>query len=435
MSALSSFAKWAGVDDDWQRPRPTNWRPDVVLVLVLAVIDALEVVIVTSVYDFDSPLWAVLPTTLAGIIPLAVRRRWPLWVTAYGGVYLFVSAMLVPEMPIFVTVQFACFFALYSGVAWARDRRLLLIIAGGVLLFMFAWIAWHFSVGAGFQRMGEITSQAPSDGILPSYAAVVLQSLLMNTAYFLGALSIGQSAWRQARARALIAQQGAQLEAQSVELRDQAVVNERLRIARELHDVVAHHVSVMGIQAAAARRVLDSNPNAAEQALRSVEESARSAVTEMRGLLGTLRSSDGDRAPQPSLADLPAAIERIGGDSLQVSHQLTSDVPGLAERVPAPVALTIHRTVTEALTNTVRHSTARRATVAIRLQGTSEPKFAEVEITDDGTPRGGTSGSGLGQEGMRERVGALGGTIELGPRAVGGYRVRARIPLRIEEAS
>lgn len=217
------------------------------------------------------------------------------------------------------------------------------------------------------------------------------------------------------------------IRAQADELRDQAVVDERLRIARELHDVVAHHVSVMGIQAGAARRLLQTRPEQASEALVNVEDSAREAVTQMRGLLGALRASDvasdEDRGPQPMLAELPELVASFA--PLQVSLDAVERAPGLLERVPLPLQLSLYRTVQEALANVVKHSTARTASVVVR-EGRG---YVEAEVLDDGRPRGGTSGTGLGLVGMRERIASHHGTSDIGPRVTGGYRVRVRFPL------
>lgn len=191
----------------------------------------------------------------------------------------------------------------------------------------------------------------------------------------------------------------------------------------------------MGIQAAGARRVLEVNPEAAADALVVIEDSSRRAVTEMRGLLGTLRADGEGREPDPHIRQLGQLVGAANSPLLAVDHTITTDVDDAVENLPAPVALALYRVAQEALTNVRKHSTAKKASVALRIDRSGEGRFAEVEITDDGRPRVGTSGTGLGPEGIRERVNALGGTVEMGPRTVGGYRVRARIPLHTPEAS
>ena len=217
-------------------------------------------------------------------------------------------------------MQVVYFFALYSGIAWARDRRAAVYAVGGVLVLMFGWFVWSYALGNAYD---SIMAQDYPDGqgLIGRFAASVSYAFLINAAYFGGALLWGRSSWRSAHQMAELQDQAGTITAQAAGLRDQAVVQERLRIARELHDVVAHHVSVMGVQADAARRVLTRDPAAAAAALASVEESSRSAVGEMRALLGTLRepatgSDPGaggpvHRAPDPGLGDLALSLIHI----------------------------------------------------------------------------------------------------------------------------
>lgn len=254
--------------------------------------------------------------------------------------------------------------------------------------------------------------------------------------------------WRSARLRTRLGEQARTISEQAESLRRRAVIDERLRIARELHDVVGHHVSVIGVQAGAARRVLAKRPEAAADALGAIEESSREAVTQMRGLLGTLRSIETEtetetgadvegasgrglkgRAPEPGLADLPALVAERTAWGVQTAYDIVESSPGAIDRLSGPVSLTLYRVAQEALANTSRHSTASSARVTVRVTEDGPLPHAEVEIVDNGRPRSGTSGTGMGQLGMRERAATHRGTAEIGPRASGGYRVRVRIPL------
>ena len=163
----------------------------------------------------------------------------------------------------------------------------------------------------------------------------------------------------------------------------------------------------------------------------------------MRELLGTLRTGEdeptgGDRAPEPRLADVPVLVEQVATPEVRVECRVIEDPPGAVAAVPSAVGLSLYRTVQEALSNVRRHSTASAATVFVRVDRRPEPGFAygyaEVEVLDDGRPRTGTSGTGLGLLGVRERLAAHGGVSEIGPRITGGYRVRVRMPLP-EDAS
>jgi signal transduction histidine kinase len=202
-----------------------------------------------------------------------------------------------------------------------------------------------------------------------------------------------------------------------------AVFEERVRIARELHDVVAHHVSMMGVQAGAARVVIDHDVLKAKHALSAIEDSSRQAVAELHRLLGFLRQAgdQDDLAPQPGLSQLPrlAASMRESDLAVEVS------VEGEARSLPPTVDVSAYRIVQEALTNTIKHSAASRADVHLRYW----PDELEVEIVDDGRPNGASSSGpgGLGLIGMRERAALHGGQLSAGPAAGGGFAVRAKL--------
>lgn len=213
-----------------------------------------------------------------------------------------------------------------------------------------------------------------------------------------------------------------------------AVLDERTRIARELHDVVAHHVSLIGVQAGAARIALDRSPDLARVALNAIEESSREAVQEMRHLLDALRplTGDGSRAPQPGLERLPALVERVRAVGYQVSLEIEGD-DRPASLLGEAVSLSAYRVVEEALTNVTRHSAASRATV--RVHTTAD--VLTVEVADPGPTRPSETavrlnelGGGRGLQGMAERVAIFGGTLETGLTCDGGFRVAATFPRR-----
>jgi signal transduction histidine kinase len=221
-----------------------------------------------------------------------------------------------------------------------------------------------------------------------------------------------------------VAEQRATIE---TERHARAVAEERLRIAQELHDVVAHSMSVIAVQAGVGAHVLDNNPTEARRALENIATTSRSTLNEMRRLLGVLRNEDGSKAehaPAPRLDDLPALIARV--EESGVAVDLTVDRPPC--ELPTGVSLSAYRIVQEALTNVLRHAGTAHASVAI----TYEPGTIGIEVSDDG--RGlaaaslGTNGSGHGIAGMHERVAVYGGSLHTGPRPGGGFIVRARIP-------
>ena len=215
----------------------------------------------------------------------------------------------------------------------------------------------------------------------------------------------------------------ARLEREREEKARVAVAEERSRISRELHDVIAHSVSVMVVQAQAAQRLLEGEQNAPRQALSSIETTGRQALTEMRRLLGILRRTDAELAlaPQPGLRYLDALIEQVREAGLPTELRVEGEVRPL----PPGVDLSAYRIVQEALTNALKHAGPARARVEIHYENDE----LELEVTDDGPGTGRGGGAGQGLVGMRERVALYGGVLESGKRDDGGYLVRARLPL------
>jgi signal transduction histidine kinase len=221
------------------------------------------------------------------------------------------------------------------------------------------------------------------------------------------------------------------LEQEREERARQAVTDERLRIARELHDVVAHAMSVVAVQAGVANHVIDSRPELARQALGTVETNTRAALVEMRRLLGVLRQADDQTAsltPAPGLADLPTLVRQLSEVGLTVDLHADDPPPG---GVPDGVDLSAYRIVQEGLTNVLRHG-GPKAEVTIGYPAGA----VEIEICDDGRPldraprpRDVREGPGQGLIGMRERVTVYGGTLTAGPRPGGGFRLVATLPL------
>ncbi|TDC36696.1 sensor histidine kinase [Micromonospora sp. 15K316] len=263
---------------------------------------------------------------------------------------------------------------------------------------------------------------APVDGLLAvSPTLLVLNNLLVGLlSYAVGrVVQARQAANRALRERARVAEERQRT------LAEQAVADERRRIARELHDVVAHHVSVMGVLATGARRVLRRDPDAADEAIGTIEETGRATLRELRRLLDVLRTDaepDADLTPQPGLAGIEALTDQVRDAGLPVTLRVDGD-PVVVEE---GVALAIYRIVQEALTNALKHAGAATAEVRIGYDGAA----VVVEVVDDGRgPAPGSPGVGHGLVGMRERVGLYGGVLQAGARSGGGFRVCARIPV------
>ncbi|MDA8045599.1 MAG: histidine kinase [Actinomycetota bacterium] len=227
-----------------------------------------------------------------------------------------------------------------------------------------------------------------------------------------------------------------------------AVAEERVRIARELHDIVAHGVSLMTIQIAAARRVAAKNPDSASESLQAAEETGRQTLSELEGMLAALRGADasigaaartgqsptgdpGGRSPLPRIADLAALVDTVR----QTGRTVRFDVLGEAPSLPASIETTVYRLVQEALTNSVRYA----GDTPIDIQVILSPAAITVFVDDEGNatvPKRHGPGTGHGLAGMRERLAAVGGSLEAGPRHPGpGWRVYATIPLVLIDAA
>ena len=431
----------------WERPPPTpqQMRRDVYGALALMAVGLLVLLMSRSIQGAPEGegAWDAYGALCLMTAPLVVRRRFPLTALMLSSGLFLVLTYAAPSAAYEITFQVAYFATLYAAVAWARDRRALWIAMGLVLLTMTLWLVIAFTMVSGI----EIAPEEDPGGPVPRFVALVVYTALLNLAYFGGAIAAGRASWRSALQRTRLTQQAERIRAQGDELARRAVVDERLRIARELHDVVAHHVSVIGVQAGAARTVLTRDPEAASDALRSIEGSSRQAVGDMRSLLGVLRSetdtgreSGEHRAPEPGLGDLADLVQVHRESGLTVDLAVVEDA-GQLDEVPGPVALSLFRTVQESLANVTRHSTAAHARVVVRTgwaavapsaaDGGPDPtdRWVEVEVVDDGQPRAGSGGSGYGLRGIGERVLLHRGESEVGPRRSGaGWRVRVRLP-------
>ncbi|MFC5145038.1 sensor histidine kinase [Streptomyces aureoversilis] len=263
----------------------------------------------------------------------------------------------------------------------------------------------------------------------------VLISLAFLTAPFVLAWVLGDSMRTRRAYWAQLEERAARLEKDREQQARMAVTAERARIARELHDVVAHNVSVMVVQADGAAYVLDASPDQAKQALETISGTGRQALAEMRRLLGVLRTEEGtteggDYVPQPDVEQIGDLVEQVRGAGLPVQYE----VEGAPRPLPSGVELTAYRIVQEALTNTRKHG-GPEAGASVRLTYFDDGLGLLVE--DDGRgaqhelyEAGGADGMGHGLIGMRERVGMVGGTLDAGPRPGGGFRISVLLPVK-----
>ena len=404
-------------------PTERDRRSDLLLALVLFVGAVLSAALssIAQIYgDEQAELWTALVYAVVVAGPLAFRRRWPGTVAvAVSLAYFTAVTVRVPEIYV---GNIAMFIALYTVGAWMNDRRRAVIVRVGIIIGMFVWLIITMYRDA----ISEADKAEVIAGAMSPYVAFMLIQILLNALYFGGAYYFGERSWAAAEQRSVLELRTAELEREREVTAAQAVALDRVRIARELHDVVAHHVSVMGVQAGAARLVLEQDPARTAQILTGIENSARDAIQELRQLLETLRTPGGettDTASTVTLDDIAALADASTEAGLPTAYTVIGD----AVEVPSLVAVNLYRIAQESLTNARRHA-GSGATADVRVRYDSDGVEVEVVNTGRGIAQ---LRPGLGQLGMRERAAASGGTLEVTPRPLGGLRVRARVPLPV----
>jgi signal transduction histidine kinase len=357
-------------------------RLDWALAAALTVLLQIEVWVTGPV---DHP-WPIALLCCFATLGLAVRRRYPEVVGIGVGLLGDVIAG-VWGPPSLISYGLAWMCCMYAFAVWARPR----------------WFAIGLvAIGAG----GLLTIAAHPDDYKSTVQFVVVSSVILLLVHRL----VGD---RERRVR--MADRERDLASR------EAVVEERARIARELHDVIAHHVSMIVLQAGAERRVLERSDSPSREVLETIERTGRSALAETRRLLGMLRSEEEDPlAPQPRLRDVPLLIGQVREAGLPVDL----DIDGDQRELPAGIELSAYRIVQEALTNALKHAGDAHASVRIRYR----PESIEIEVTDDGAGRAAAPG-GHGLVGMRERVALYGGRFTAGRGDAGGFTVRVTLPV------
>jgi signal transduction histidine kinase len=373
----------------------------------IAVVATIAAVMAVSAQPATFPSLGLLLGVALTTAPLAFRRIYPIM----GFCVILVAVITTSGYTTSITFA-AVIFAAYSAVAYSPFRRAALL---GVLVAAIIVTAAYPNTSPPVpERFGALL--------------VLLPTVAVGVAIRVWRRRAGESAERLRVAEA-------EHEAQT----RRAVALERARIASEMHDVVTHNVSVMVVQAGAARRVLDSSPGEAREALLAVEASGRTAMTELRHLLGLLAPSGEDHGdagdavltPQPGVARIPALVSRLHAAGMPV--ELSVEAPdGTPPGLPPGVDLAAFRVVQEGLTNVMKHAGQARTTVRLDYG----PRDLLITVSDDGRPAAGgqPTGSGPGPGGrgligLRERIAVYGGELDAGPRPGGGWRLVARIPL------
>ncbi len=366
------------------------------LIVLAAIVIALEGAFRDGADPPTTTRWFTVPALALIVLPLLLRRRFPfaapaaVWVIAAGCAV--VDGRLVVFSVISSVAGMVAAFLLGNLRDETQARLGLAVVVGGAAIVIY-----------------NNPKHAPGE--------LVFVPVLFAIGWLAGyALRERAAQAEQAEERALEAERRRESAARL------AVAEERARIARELHDVVAHAVSVMVLQVGAVRHNLPPELAADSDALKDVEQAGRSALTEMRRLLGAMHDGeDADLSPQPGLDSLDALVERVGRAGLPVRLQVEGD----AVQLPRAVDLSAYRIVQEGLTNSLKHANASRADVTVRYA----PDAVQLEIRDDGVGAGTTDGLGHGLVGVRERVKIYGGEMNAGTAPEGGFVLRARLPV------
>lgn len=358
---------------------------------------------VAAAPEFDERRWLALVCAAGFLLPFGFRRRWPLGSIVTAWSFCALGSLAVAS---FFYLQSPFGLTLYSAYIAGITPGLRRSLAGLAVTL----------VGLSIVNVTH-PDVVPGDYLFPGGFVVAM---------WLGARTIHN--------RTLLAAELHEAAAAAAERREvaaaRAAAEERRRIAREMHDLVGHSVSVMVVQAGGARRILEHDPDRAVEAAVRIEATGRAALSEMRRLLGLLGAADGDAAfePQPTLDAIGPLIERANAAGLRA----TLHVDGDPRSLPAGAEVAAYRVVQEALTNTLKHAGAAQADVVLRWH----PDALEIVVADRGSvpgrPHGDTAdlpSGGHGIVGMRERVKVYGGELSANPRPDGGFVVRARIPL------
>jgi signal transduction histidine kinase len=359
----------------------------------------------TMARGFTEPSSLVVITVLVACAPIAVRRRWPLAALLISAIGISVHFLVGwPEG----SLPLAVLFLTYTVAVWSPLRK--------AIVGLSAVIATIVALGL---------TGAPSLD-----TGVVLTELVLFAAAW--AIGVAVRNWRAATAAQVReADKRAEVERESAA---RLLAEERLRIAQELHDVVAHSMSVIAVQAGVGAHVVDERPEQAKSALEAISTTSRGTLNEMRRLLGVLRDDDGVRSyvPAHGLADLPSLVEDVRAAGVPATLHLE----GPADSIHPGVELSAYRVVQEALTNVIKHAgkptrvdvTVRRLPGSLTVEVVDDGRGLAARSSDVGTDGSSANGSGHGLIGMRERVELWGGELSVGPAPGGGYRVKALLP-------
>ncbi len=381
---------------DAQRP----WLLDGILAVAIFV--AAAVTAATPAPQYRPPDVTVYLLIALGAAPYAVRRRWPLPVLVLASIPVLALLALGYSSAV---IGAALFLAAYTVAAYCDP------------------LGTALGVGYAIIVMVTVAVVAPT--------AMGIAALVTNAALFMGAFALGRSAHVRRENVVLLQERATLAEQARAEEARHAVADERLRIAQELHDVLGHSLGVIALQAGVGAHVIDVDPAEAKASLEAISQTSRSSLAEVRRILGALRTDSGVTGYHPPLG--LDALDALAVELTEAGLPVTVQVRGTYQDVPPALGLTAYRVVQEALTNVLRHAgPSARADVSVRY----DDRKVTIQVDDDGHPAPAPRASprtGHGQLGMRERVSVWGGTLQVGPRPEGGYRVIATLPYEPQE--
>src|SRR5690625_2381650 len=411
-------------DEQFIRRLPENWlRTDTILAIVVAFVSvlSLQALRLTDIID-DVGVNIVVAHAFSLLISslLVLYRRFPVIIaTVYTTLIVLVSLQASVE---FYSVLFVGFMTIYAMGAWVSNRRLafwarllnVLVQYGGSLVVI--------ALSSDEALVGAETAEEVDPG---EVLYVVGTTLVISIGYYAAAWYFGTRAWNRAKERWKLQKAHDELAAANEKIAQAAVQEERLHIARELHDVIAHHVTVMGVHASAARRLVEAgrDTTAVVEQLEHIESASAQAVQELQTMVYTLRDQDGSTEPLPDLSQLSELVRQAE------SPQQTVNLEIVGERVTVSgaVELTLYRVAQEALSNVRKHAGNDVDVLGKRKDGATG---LTLSVVDDGKAYEPLChGTGTGIQGMQERVHAVDGTLEHGPRTPYGWKVIVRVPL------
>ncbi|HEY4535736.1 MAG TPA: sensor histidine kinase [Enteractinococcus sp.] len=410
-------------EDQFVRKLPENWlRTDIILALVVAFVSvlSLQALRLTEIYEeigvnmLTAQAFSLLISSL-----LVIYRRFPIIAGAIFTVIIVLGSLSAATES--YSVLFVGFMTIYSIGAWVSNRKAALWARVIIIAVQYLGSAYVLATSTEMADLNAEIGRDLSDGEL-LYTAIT--TFLLFAGYYASAWYFGTRAWNRAKERWKLQRAHDELAHAQEQIADAAVQAERMHIARELHDVIAHHVTVMGVHASAARRLVEvqRDPAAVIEQLEHIEASSAQAVHELQTMVYTLRDQDGSTEPLPDLSQLPELIRQADSTTQTVTYE----VVGQPVEVSAAVELTLYRVAQEALSNARKHA-GNDVDVHVKLAYNDHD--IALSVTDDGKAYDPVlNGTGTGIQGMKERVHAVEGSLEYGPRTPYGWKVIVRVP-------